>query len=373
MDQIELIKEKISKLQCDREVLQSEQTELEFDLKDIEEEKKRVDAELLVPYSFGTNLFRCIFSFAITGGVDFLLFKWWKGTEFSAFVGGCFFVVTILSLILNIFIVSSSTKKHHNKELEKLQQKKDTLLQQKEKIIAEKFELFKEITEIQKNIDNLKLLQKEEEKEKKKRLEEEERQRKAELEIRFQEIINSEKIDRKDLTAIADAGHVNAKIELAKLLIDDYFSKMLTKEEKEQLASTVYKYLKGINTENDVEVELLELFSYTMSSCLEGGIFMKSNLKKIRAIKDNNTLSEKYDSLANKMIQHIVSVIDGHDRSGGSSINYSYLTKNDDVSSSLCAYYQNGCCKHGYNANYNNISCGYSECFHSVCPNYQKR
>lgn len=200
-----------------------------------------------------------------------------------------------------------------------------------------------------------------------------EKERQAKLESRFQKVINSEKIDKNQLKVIADAGHTKARVEMANILIDDYFSKMLTKEEKEQLASTVYNYLKGINTENDVEVELLELFSYTMSSCLEGGIFMKSNLKKIRAIKDNNTLSEKYDSLANKMIQHIVSVIDGHDHSGGSSINYSYLTKNDDVSSSLCAYYQNGCCKHGYNANYNNISCGYSECFHNVCPNYQKR
>ncbi len=48
-------------------------------------------------------------------------------------------------------------------------------------------------------------------------------------------------------------------------------------------------------------------------------------------------------------------------------------TSNNSSDSSLCAYYQNGCCKHGYNSAYNNISCDYSECFQNLCSNYKKR
>ena len=87
-----------------------------------------------------------------------------------------------------------------------------------------------------------------------------------------------------------------------------------------------------------------------------------------------------YDELAEKTIKQIVKQIDELERQETeerqtkeeSTSYYSYLTNADDSSSSLCEHYQNGCCKRGDNANYN-ISCGYSECFHSVCPNYQKR
>ena len=48
------------------------------------------------------------------------------------------------------------------------------------------------------------------------------------------------------------------------------------------------------------------------------------------------------------------------------------LTSNTNSDSSLCAYFQNGCCKHGYNSAYN-ISCDYSEPFQKLCSNFQKR
>ncbi len=62
-----------------------------------------------------------------------------------------------------------------------------------------------------------------------------------------------------------------------------------------------------------------------------------------------------------------------NDSSSSVGYDYNYSTSNASSDSSLCAYYQNGCCKHGYNSAYNNISCDYSECFQNLCPNYQRR
>ncbi len=69
-------------------------------------------------------------------------------------------------------------------------------------------------------------------KEEKKRIKEEEKRKKAELEACFQKVINSKTIDRDKLKLIADSGHANAMIEMAKLLIDDYFLDIYTANEK---------------------------------------------------------------------------------------------------------------------------------------------
>ncbi len=371
--QLEALEEKIVKLKYDI-------TQFGYDLKDKADEIKSAKSKIPKSYStVGSLIWICI-SLTITIAVCFFLFKWWISTAFSALEGFIAFLVAGVALIWDIAVVITSSKGYYNKMLAKHNKQLNSLLEEKEEIISKQYALKKEINTISNDIHNIEQVIKKEEEEKQKKLEEEkqkkleeEKRKKEELEARFKKAINSERIDRKELKAIADAGHIKAKIEMAKILIDDYFSKMYTKEEKERLASTALKYLKGLNTEKNVEVELLELFSYTMCSCIEGGIFMKSNLKKIREIKENNTLSEKYDSLANNMILHIVSVIENHDHSSGTAINYSYSTSNDDSNSSLCAHYQNGSCKRGRNAYYDNISCGYSECFQSVCPNYQKR
>ena len=108
---------------------------------------------------------------------------------------------------------------------------------------------------------------------------------------------------------------------------------------------------------------------------------LQKNLERIREIKSAGILSQKYEELAEKVIRKIVEQIDElelqekekRQTKKESASYYSYSTNKDDDSSSLCAHYQNGCCKHGNNANYNNISCDYHECFHSVCPHYQSR
>lgn len=376
LDQIKTLEEKIADLEYDFK-------QLGFDLQDNADEIKETEAKIQTPYSVGVNLVMIFISIAITGGGVTFLLKWWISTHFSVFVGLLLLVVTIISLLWDIFAIATSTRKNHNKTIAEYQNKLTTLLNEKEEIIANRYAIKNEINAMKNAINDIKALQKREEEERKRALEEEEKKRREELEVQFQQVINNEKIDRNKLNAIADAGHTNAKIEMAKILIDDYFSDMYTSDEKKQIIKEAQTNIEGINTDKDAELELLSLFSYTMYWCVAGSPTMKENLKRIREIKWNNTLSKKYDSLATKMIQHIVSVIEDDDRrweerqrardQENNSYNYSTSIDTDSSSSALCAHYQNGSCKRGRNAYYDNISCGYSECFQSVCPNYQKR
>lgn len=215
-------------------------------------------------------------------------------------------------------------------------------------------------------------------KEEKKRLREEEKRRKAELEARFQQIISSEIIDRNELINIADAGHVNAGVEMAKLLIDDYFSEVYTLYEKKEKIGIAKRYLNKFENEGN-ELEFLYRFcdAAYYKNYLKG---LKNNLKRINEIKNAGTLSRRYNELAENIIKQMEMQIDKLEteereekvRESEKEISYSFSSGTDN-NSSLCVHYQNGYCKHGYNAYYDNISCGYSECFQDLCSNYQRR
>ncbi len=363
--QIKSLEDKNAKLNFDLTALQQ-------DLKENNDKIKEIESKLQTPYSLGVNLFMIILSIAITGSVVFFLLKWWISTGFSVFVGLLLFPVAILSLTWDIFAIATSTRKSHNKKIAEHQNKLTTLLREKEEAIAKLHAIENEIKETTNAINDIKLLQIKEEDEKKRKFEEEEQERKAKLEDRFQKIISSEKIDRDELKSIADLGHIKAKVEMAKLLIDDYCSDEYTAEEKVELIKNAAEYLEHISDTKDTELEFLWLFSNAMSGRSTDNGLVKKALVRIRELKNSGKLIEKYENLATACISTLVDFIDKKGNFKEEPKTQVTQEVNFDPSKVVCRYFANGIC--GYKSGSAIIEhCYRDDGTWKVCPYYKRR
>lgn len=351
----------IDELQIVLEELENELVQLDEELSKNGEEIKEIKTKIETPYSIAFNLIAVLFLSAVMACVVFFLSKWWINTEFSVWVGILLFLVAIFFLAWDIACIATSTRRYHEAEIDKYKEKLETLLKEKSEAIDKKYTVLNEIKVTKEDIENIRVRQIKE-------AEEEERRKEARKEELYQAAHVGNTVNRQKLKEAVEAGHIKAKIEMAKFLIDDYFSDMYTSDEKKQIIKEMQTNLEGINTDKDTELELLSLFSYTMYRCTAGGSTMKENLKKIREIKENSTLSEKYDSLATKMIRHIVSVIEEADRSWeerqrareceNSSINYSRVCKHYISANGVCAFNSNSACTiHCFYDKYNQVIC----------------
>lgn len=295
----------LEKLNTSLQQLEDELKQLEQGLKENDDGIKEAEAKIQEPYNGVSNLIFIIFSFAVTGCAVFFLSKWWIKTNFSVWTGLLLFPVAIASLIWDIGCIATSTRKYHNKTLDDYQKKLETLLQEKEEMIAKQYTVKGEIDATKDAIDNIKDIQA-------KAAEEEKKRNKAKLEALYVAAHLGDTVDRIKLEEAAGGGHINARIEMAKLLIDDYFSDIYTASEKKEKINIAYAYLDDFKNEND-ECEFLYLFCDSVIH-EEGRFSLAIDLKRMREIKSSGDLSQKYDEMADKAIPKIVKQIDELER-----------------------------------------------------------
>ncbi len=183
---------------------------------------------------------------------------------------------------------------------------------------------------------------------------------------------NGQKVNRQVLNDAAKLGHFEARIEMAKLLIDDYCSDEYTAEEKVELIKNAVEYLEHISDTKDTELEFLWLFSNAMSGWSTDNRLMKKALGRIRELKNSGELIEKYENLATACISTLVDFIDKKGSFKEQPKTQVTQEVKFDPSKVVCRYFANGIC--GYKSGSAIIEhCYRDDGTWKVCPYYKSR
>lgn len=346
---------------------ENEAKNLKYTLEHIEGEGEKIDEKLPEvkkkldeKYSAVSNFVFLLISIAITGSIVLFFYDNWVKSSHSVFWGLLFFAALAMALLWNLGAVLGNSKKEYVKKQEAAQKEYDELMAEKEDIVKRKEDVLNQINANAEMINTLKGL-------KEKAIAFKENATQQQLQELYEAAIEGERFNRAKLKEAADMGHLVARLEFAKLLLDDYCSSEYTFEEKFEIINKSTQYVKHLSNTDDPELEFLYLFCHTSSVWLSDDEKTKAALKRIREIKNEGVLSPKYEQMATNLITTLVKIF--NDKSSDSKKETSEYSP--ATSTIACRFYTNGIC--ALKSSTTMIPCHYADGLWKLCLDYKRK